>query len=140
MKYELTVYEKAIGKERPRFNMYQKRTYTPQKTKNYEGLIKMSFYKKYGFKNEPCKNEIHVKIAVYYKPPKSYSKKKSRELIDNVRGYMCKPDADNIAKAVLDALNGVIWVDDKQVVELTVKKYYGTSDKIQIEIEDKEYT
>ena len=53
---------------------------------------------------------------------------------------MCKPDVDNIAKAVLDALNGVIWVDDKQVVELTVKKYYGTSNEIQIEIEDKEYT
>lgn len=34
-----------------------------------------------------------------------------------------KPDADNIAKC-LDALNGVIWHDDAQVVECIVRKRY----------------
>lgn len=36
-----------------------------------------------------------------------------------------KPDADNLAKAVLDALSGIrAWIDDDQVVELTVHKYW----------------
>lgn len=33
-----------------------------------------------------------------------------------------KPDADNIAKLVMDALNGVAYADDAQVTKLTVKK------------------
>ena len=40
---------------------------------------------------------------------------------------LVKPDVDNIAKAVLDALNGVAYDDDSQVVELTVKKWDRTS-------------
>lgn len=134
MDYKFTVYTKAIGKERPRFNMPQKRTYTPQKTKNYEETIKLSFQKKYGFKINPSANEIYIKINVEFAVPKSYSKKKKQELIDWKQGYMHTPDADNIAKAVLDALNGVVYKDDKQVVGLLVLKCYGEKDKVDIEI------
>ena len=138
MKYTLEIKEKAIGKERPRFNIYQKKTYTPQKTKNYENMIKMSFIEKYGKKIRPSANEIYVKIDVYYAPPKSYSKKKRQMLIDGVFGYMHKPDCDNIAKAVLDALNGLVWNDDKQVVGLLVMKAYGEENQINIEIREVE--
>jgi crossover junction endodeoxyribonuclease RusA len=31
-------------------------------------------------------------------------------------------DIDNYVKSILDALNGVAWEDDKQIIELTVKK------------------
>jgi Holliday junction resolvase RusA-like endonuclease len=36
-----------------------------------------------------------------------------------------RPDIDNVAKAVLDAFNGIVYKDDAQVYELTVKKIYG---------------
>ena len=136
MNYQLTINEKAIGKERPRFNIYQKRTYTPQKTKKYEETIKYMFRQKYGSNFNPSENEIHIKIDVEYAPPKSYSKKKRQMLIDGQVGYTHKPDCDNIAKAVLDALNGVVWKDDKQVVGLLVFKAYGKEDKINIEIRE----
>lgn len=48
---------------------------------------------------------------------------------------MQKPDSDNIAKAILDALNGVAYYDDSQVVGLTVKKEYGDSARVEVEIE-----
>lgn len=134
MRYNFTVNTKAIGKARPRFNTYTKATYTPQKTKNYEEIIKNTFQEKYGFKINPSANEIYIKIDVEFAPPESYSKKKKAELIDWKQGYMHKPDVDNIAKAVLDALNGVVWLDDKQVVGLLVLKAYGKEDKINIEI------
>lgn len=38
----------------------------------------------------------------------------------------CRPDVDNIAKAVMDALCGLAYDDDKQVTELTVKKWHRT--------------
>ena len=136
MNYKLTINEKALGKERPRFNMYQKRTYTPTKTKKYEETIKYMFQQKYGKKSNPSENEIYIKIDAIYAPPKSYSKKKRQMLIDGQVGYTHKPDCDNIAKAVLDALNGVVWKDDKQVVGLLVFKVYGEEDKIDIEIRE----
>lgn len=48
-------------------------------------------------------------------------------LMDELKGRPDKkPDADNILKAVLDALNGVAYEDDRQVVEvLCIKKYIG---------------
>lgn len=36
-----------------------------------------------------------------------------------------RPDAENVAKAVLDAGNGVLWRDDAQVVRLIVEKWIG---------------
>lgn len=36
-----------------------------------------------------------------------------------------KPDADNVAKLVLDGLNGVAWVDDAQVVDLAIVRTWA---------------
>ena len=45
-------------------------------------------------------------------------------------------DADNHAKSILDACNGVIFADDSQVTALTVEKYQGTP-KIEVEITER---
>ncbi len=36
------------------------------------------------------------------------------------------PDVDNFAKAVMDAANGVVFEDDKQVIDLSVSKRWVT--------------
>ncbi len=41
-------------------------------------------------------------------------------------------DVDNIAKACLDALTGVFWRDDRQVVKLTSEKFTGEANQIAI--------
>jgi len=46
-----------------------------------------------------------------------------------------KPDLDNLTKAIFDALNGVVWVDDALVVSLTANKWYGDRDQITVNIE-----
>jgi Holliday junction resolvase RusA-like endonuclease len=45
-----------------------------------------------------------------------------------------RQDVDNVAKAVLDALNGVAWVDDTQVRRLVVEKSYGTEGRTTVRI------
>jgi Holliday junction resolvase RusA-like endonuclease len=47
-----------------------------------------------------------------------------------------KPDADNIAKVILDALNGIAYRDDTQVVDLTVSMRYGTYSAVFVEIQE----
>ena len=99
-------------------------SYTPEKTVLYENLIKTSFLaadnKKTFFDKEP----VEMYITALFPIPKSTTKK-DRERIRNKELFPTKkPDADNIAKVICDALNGVAYHDDTQVVKLTVRKAY----------------
>ena len=49
-----------------------------------------------------------------------------------------KPDIDNIAKAVLDALNSVAYRDDTQIVELQIRKQYSEKPRLEICMEELE--
>lgn len=134
MKYSLEIQEKAIGKERPRYNTKTHTTYTPQKTKDFEQTIRSAFINKYNILKESSYNPFKAKIIVIFKPPVSTSKKKLREL--NGKPYIKKPDLDNIAKGILDSLNGLSYKDDNQIIELNIKKEYGLENKIIIELEE----
>lgn len=55
--------------------------------------------------------------------PTSWSKKKQKE--HEFKRHTNKPDVDNLAKLVMDALNGVAYADDKQIYSLSVSKIYS---------------
>lgn len=111
------------------------RTYTPKQTQDYENLVRESILRQ-------CKSEIlelydgdiKTTITAYFVPNKSISKKKYKELVENKMPYLKKPDCDNIAKIILDSLNGIAFKDDNQVSKLEVNKVYGTEDKVEVEI------
>lgn len=50
--------------------------------------------------------------------------------------YPRRPDLGNTSKGVLDAFNGVLWVDDSQVVRLVERKSYGTRPGVGVLVED----
>lgn len=120
---------KPVGKGRPRIGKWG--AYTPANTVNYENLVKFSFLQAKG-EFIPV-GILRVNITAIFEPPKSTSKKKYAELIGTP--YNKKPDIDNIAKSILDGLNGVAYSDDNQVAELNVKKIYGDKSKAIVEIE-----
>lgn len=83
---------------------------------------------------DPFENAIRAEIKVFMPIPKSDSKKKRElKLSGKIRPTM-KPDNDNIAKSVLDALNGVAYLDDKQIVELAVDKKYGEEPYVYVKL------
>lgn len=128
-----------MGKQRPRFartGRYVK-TYTPKKTANYENEVKLAYLSRLNNKDyKEYVGRIKVSIWAFFKPPKSYSKRKYNELLETE--YLKKPDADNIAKIICDGLNGIAWKDDSQIYELEVHKYYDEEDKVIVEIEYEE--
>lgn len=134
MKYNFTIQEKAIGKERPRYNAKTHRMYTPTKTSNFEEKVKWAFKSKYNIATELSTKPFRAKIIAIFEPPKSLSKKKIEELLYGE--YTKKPDADNIAKAILDSLNGLVYKDDNQISELLVLKEYGDENEIRVELEE----
>ena len=119
---------KPTGKGRPR--VCRNVTYTPKATQDYETLVKQCYMQKYGDKEPiPAKTPVEVEIYAYFKIPKSMPKKQ-KELIENNELFpTVKPDADNISKIILDALNGLAYYDDNQVTDLVVYKQYATTDE-----------
>lgn len=102
---------------------------TPDNTALYENLIKMQCLdamKKY--KAEKIKGPVEMCILAYFNPLKKLINTKTKEKAfyesDPLPHPITKPDADNIAKVVKDALNGIMYDDDKQVVRLMVEKFH----------------
>lgn len=121
------------GKGRPRIG--KGFAYTPKDTVNYENWVKTCFINRVLDSENVFQGEIRATILCYYAIPNSTSKKK-RELIfqDKIRPTK-KPDLDNIAKIILDSLNGIAYKDDSQVVMLTVAKYYSENPRVEVILE-----
>lgn len=122
---------KPQGKERPRFDSVRKMTYTPQKTRDYENLVRTSYKAKYGAQ-QPLQGEITALIIAYYPIPKSTSKRLKKQMLEYSKKPTVKPDLDNIIKAILDALNGCAYADDAAVVEVHAYKRYSLDPCVEV--------
>jgi Holliday junction resolvase RusA-like endonuclease len=114
------------GKGRPRFSRVGSFTkvYTDKQTLGYEAKI-AHFAKQAMGTSEPLKTPVSVFLYVRLPIPQSYPKKRREACLNGSELPCKKPDIDNIAKTYLDAMNGVIFVDDTQVIDLHVKKLYS---------------
>lgn len=132
MIFEFTIPGKPCGKGRPRFTK-NGHTFTPEKTANYETLVKLAFRQVYpGAEPIAAKVEVIAKITAYYPIPVSTSKKLQARMRAGLLKPTTKPDTDNIAKICLDALNGIAYHDDAQIVELQVKKLYSDDPRVEV--------
>ena len=71
-----------------------------------------------------------------FEPPKSTSKKKAQQMLAGELHVMKKPDIDNIVKVVADALNGVAYKDDIQIVFVAAKKAYSAEEGLDVIVEE----
>ena len=122
-----------VGKGRPRFTRTG-RSYTPDKTARYENLIALAFREK--FPNwTPWDGEVEMTMTAYFEIPKSWSKKKQEKARQHKIRPKKTPDLDNISK-MKDALNGIAWKDDAQVVrELNIKEYSEDGPRVEFLLE-----
>ena len=124
-----------FGKGRPRaFRMGNSvRMFTPQKTASYESMVKLVAHRAMagaGLMAFP----VALSLIVLHPIPKSWSKRRQEAALAGTERTTTKPDADNVAKVVADACNGVVWVDDAQVVELSVSKRYSATPGVMVEV------
>ena len=133
---EFKIPGKAQAKQRPRMGR-SGIVYTPKETLVYENYVKMC-YSDYAnqFGWLPYENQVRAEIEVLVAVPKSDSKTKKKAKIEGMIRPTVKPDCDNLAKSILDSLNGLAYHDDKQVVELVVKKYYAENAEVKIKLSE----
>ena len=117
-----------VGKGRPRFARRGAfvATYSPEKTQNYEALVKMAAQEAMEGA-PPMDGPMQIDLWLSITPPASWSNKKALAALSGETAPTTKPDLDNTLKGILDACNGIVWHDDKQVVEAGIHKRYSTT-------------
>jgi len=109
-----------VGKQRARYarrgNFVQ--TYTPDKTRNYEALLKEAAIEAMG-SSEPLETPVSLYLYIF-------SKKKVQDCLNGSEQPMKKPDSSNVLKSVEDAMNGVVYIDDCQIINHHITRVYST--------------
>lgn len=86
----------------------------------------------------PVTGPLALTVVAMLAIPKSWSKKKQAAALAGQERPTARPDWDNFGK-VTDAFNGIVWVDDSQVVEAMVIKRYAERPCLRIEVEEIEH-
>lgn len=115
-----------VGKGRPKFARRGNfvTTYTPEKTASYENLVKVAAQTAMKGAN-PLAVAVSAVIVLRVTPPASWSQKKRTAALAGEIRPTSKPDIDNVIKGIFDAMNDIVFLDDKQVVDLSVRKEYA---------------
>lgn len=134
MQVNFTVLGEPKGKGRPKFVRATGRTYTPKDTADYETLVKWSYA-------EQCKGQkfgddemLQMNIKAYYSIPKSVSKSKREQMLNETLRPTKKPDTDNIIKIIADACNNIAYRDDAQIVDCVCSKFYSENPRVEVKI------
>ena len=133
-----------VGKGRPKITTRGKyaHAYTPKKTKEFEENIRFEFMASTSERMPVYPKDMPVKIEMEFgfEVPKSYSQKKRRACLLGQVQHTKKPDADNIAKAVCDALNGYAFEDDSQIVFMQLEKVYAEEPYVEVRIYPRDWS
>ncbi len=128
------VEHRPIGKGRPRFVKTRQgmRAVTPKPTRDFEEVVAdaaLVALKAAGLKAPATPNgPVSISLrAVHRRPSRPDADHPCRQTDERVRapGGGGRPDLDNVIKAVLDALNGVLWRDDAQVVQIMAEGWFA---------------
>lgn len=125
----------ARGKMRPKASAFagHARVYTPAKQVEYENWVRLCYEGEHP-DAEPMDGPVAMRITIRMAPPKGISKKKRAMMLSGGLAPSRKPDIDNAAKSVMDALNGIAYRDDALVWSLTVQKIYDEEASVWVEL------
>nr|WP_255592394.1 RusA family crossover junction endodeoxyribonuclease [Bordetella sp. BOR01] len=124
-----------VGKGRPRAAKRGKhiQLYTPAKTVTYESTVALAGYQAMAGR-PPLAGPVAATLTIRLPIPASWSKRKQAAALTGAELPTKKPDADNVVKAIFDAFNGVVWIDDTQVVDMVVRKRYAEVPGVAVQI------
>lgn len=106
--------------------------YTDAETRNYEGMLRQAAADAVG--NAPLlAGPLIVAVHALFPVPASWSRRKRADALCGAMMPTGKPDCDNLGKEI-DALNGIVWNDDSQVVEMTITKAYAEKPGLEIRV------
>ena len=134
MKIKFTVPGQPVAQGRPKFTTIggHARAYDPKKSVDYKKIV--AYHAMQHKPKQLLKGELEVEILIFKECLKSFSRKNMELAELGQLRPITKPDADNYAKGPLDAMKGIIWKDDGQIVDLIARKFYSSRPRIEITV------
>ena len=131
-----TVPGEPVAQGRPKFTTKSgfPRAYDPEKSRSYKEYVRYTAAE-YA-PDIPFDGPLVLTIDVYRSIPKSFSKKKIIEAENRLLRPITKPDGSNYQKLIEDAMNGIIWRDDSQLVDIWVSKWYSILPRVEITVKE----
>ena len=136
MQVSFTIPGQPVGKGRPRFTRSGV-IYTPERTKKYERLVKECYREQCGNINFGT-TSIALYVKAYVTPLTKFRKAEKLAALKGELKPIAKPDADNILKVILDALNEVAYDDDRYIYKIEIERIYSETPHIDVIIRDQE--
>lgn len=137
MRISIVVTGEPVAKGRPRAAVIggKARMYTPGKTRSWENDARQLARIEMG-PRAPLDGPLKLSVLAVFPVPSSWPKWK-RALVESAETvhFDIRPDIDNVCKSASDALDGIVWLDDKQIVEIIGRKVYGIRPRVEIEVE-----
>ena len=136
---KITIPGEPVGKGRPRARIMQANgksfvhLYTDADTVAMEKMIAQLGRYAMGPRN-PFSGPLVLELLAHHPIPTSWPKKNQATAREGEMACMAKPDLDNVVKLVLDALNKIVYVDDKQVVGILARKQYSAEARVEVTI------
>ncbi len=134
-----------VAQARPRaVNMANRRKYyrpgkpkiilhDPTNVKRYKQLL--GYYIRQHYTAKPITGPLRVTLRFYRQVQKSVSRVEHDRRVHDKKLPIVKPDVSNYVKSTEDALNGILWEDDAQIVIEQSEKHYSDNQRIEIEVE-----
>jgi len=127
------------GKGAPRTRIVTTRTgahyahiYADPRTQSYEGMLRqVAALAMRG--RSPLANALRVRVIAHMSVPTSWSRTRRLAAMSGFIRPTVKPDWENIAKT-LDALTGIVWIDDKQIVSGMIEKFYAAKPQLAVDV------
>ena len=142
-KIEFFVPGTPVGKGRPRAARRGAGVvmFTPEKTADYEALAAATAAAAMASGAPAAAHQLldgplEAVLEMRFPVPASWSKARRARALAGAEWHTSKPDADNVAKAVLDACNGVVFRDDSQVVILIATKAFSEEPGVRVVIRE----
>jgi len=134
-----TVPGTPVGKGRPRFARHGAHVvaYTPDKTVNFEVVVKVMASQAMAGR-ALLTRPVSLHIDMFMPVPPSWSRKRRDLAFSGLIGATTKPDVSNVLKAIEDAINGVVYLDDKQIVGGGFTKQYGLIPRVEVRVQEYE--
>lgn len=129
-----TVYGEPVPWKRPRFNGKSKHVFEDSKVKDYKAKV-IEAFEESGGKVYEKDVPLRMSVDIFMSVPKSASLKKKYHLIGDERPTK-RPDNDNFYKGIADALNGVAYYDDSQIVSTEINKFWSIDPRVEVTIRE----
>ncbi|WP_413789638.1 RusA family crossover junction endodeoxyribonuclease [Metabacillus rhizosphaerae] len=134
---EFVIPGEAVAQGRPRASINRRgkiQVRDPEKSKDFKSYVKLL-----ASQNRPkvlLSGPLAVELRVYKPILKSFTLKEKEAAKQGIKRPITKPDLDNHAKGVLDAMNKIIYKDDAQIVDLVVSKFYSDYPRVEVFIKE----